>query len=135
MLKRFLVGLTLVLLVGGCSQNTVATPKVPSNIEDREWELVSFGVTKTLVPKNVTLLLIDGRYLGNAGCNDIGGEYAIYEEKITFKAGISTMMSCPDIDSEMRFLELMQKVDHYRIEGNSLILLHEGKSVLNFVEK
>lgn len=135
MIKRFLTGLSLILIVGGCSQSSVQPPRTPSVIEDREWELVSFEKPSMKIPKNATLLLMDGRYMGNAGCNSMGGEYHIEGEKISFKAGYSTMMRCAEIDLEMKVLGAMQTVDRYSVEGSRLTLMHKGVGVMHFREK
>jgi heat shock protein HslJ len=135
MIKRFLAGVSLMLIVAGCSQTPAQTPRISSVIEDREWELVGFEKTSMQIPKNATLLLIDGRYMGNAGCNSMGGEYQINADRISFNAGYSTKMSCADMDLEMKVLGLMQKVDQFNVDGSRLSLMHKGQVLMHFIEK
>lgn len=135
MIKRFLAGLTLILIVVGCSQTPAQPPRTSSVIEDREWELVSFETTSMQIPKNATLLLIDGRYMGNAGCNSMGGEYQINADRIHFNAGYSTKMSCADLDLEMKVLARMVKIDQFKVEENRLSLMHKGQVLMRFIEK
>ncbi len=135
MIKHFLTGLTLILIVAGCSQTPAQPPRTSSIIEDREWELVSFEKTNMAIPKNATLLLIDGRYMGNTGCNSMGGEYYINADKINFTAAYSTKMSCADMGLEMKVLGLMQKVDQFKVEESRLTLMHKGQGVMRFIEK
>lgn len=123
------------LIVAGCSQTPAQTPRISSVIEDREWELVGFEKTSMQISKNATLLLIDGRYMGNAGCNSMGGEYQINADTINFNAAYSTKMSCADINIEMKVLGLMQKVDQFSVEGSRLSLMHKGRVLMRFIEK
>lgn len=135
MIKHFLTGLTLILIVVGCSQTPAQTPRATSVIEDREWELTGFEKASMAIPKNATLLLIDGRYMGNSGCNSMGGQYQVDADRINFQAAYSTKMNCADIDLEMKILGLMFKVDQFRVEGGRLSLMHKGQVVMRFTEK
>jgi heat shock protein HslJ/uncharacterized lipoprotein NlpE involved in copper resistance len=64
----------------------------------------------------------EGRYSAFAGCNNMMGGFELKDEKslIKFTKGASTMMACPDMTTEQEFAEMLEKVDNYSINGNSL---------------
>lgn len=147
----FSSGLAISLLIGctGLSSETETVSKkvsaeierVSKKLEDREWKLISFGESRMAVSSRVTLLLKNGHYSGNAGCNAMSGKYTLRGDSLIFggkaglKGGISTMMACPDMALETKYHEAMEKVNRYKVESNRLILLHGDHSVLNFVAK
>ena len=138
MLKRILIGLTIVILGFGCSSKAPQTAEVDENspsIEKKAYKLVSFGKLRMAVPQKAKILLIDGKYAGNAGCNGMGGKYDLSGNKVKFHSGISTMMACPDMRSETKFRQLLESVDNYELNGKVMILKAGDQQVLNFMEQ
>jgi len=103
------------------------------SFENTKWKLESFGRTRMAVPKKAFLIFKDGKYSGSAGCNGMGGEYSISGDKLIIKAGFSTLMACADMRLETRFRQEMQKVQTYKIKGDTLDLMHNERSVLRFI--
>ena len=92
-----------------------------------KWKLVELNgkpVQNTSDSKKVMFIQLnkDNRYAAFAGCNNMMGSYEIKEDamRIKFTKGASTMMACPDMTTEQEFAEMLEKVDNYSINGNSL---------------
>jgi len=66
----------------------------------------------------------ENRYSAYAGCNNLMGGYELNEEllKIKFSKGASTLMACPDMETEQEFAEVLEKVDNYSIKGDQMTL-------------
>ena len=138
MLRRLVVGLFISLLALGCSANKpVVAEEIDENtptIEAKAYKLVSFGRTRMAVPKKGKILLKDGEYAGNAGCNGMGGKYDIDLKKqtIKFHPGFSTMMACPEMKLETKFRKYLNAVDNYEIDKDMMMLKVGDTAVLNF---
>lgn len=65
----------------------------------------------------------DKRVHGFSGCNVFGGGYAVHGQALEFGALAGTRRACPDNPLEDRLYRALERVEHYRIEGNWLILL------------
>jgi heat shock protein HslJ len=70
------------------------------------------------------------RFTGNAGCNQISGNYTLDKNDIHFNEVISTKMSCEDIAFENTFLDLLNKVDRFEQKGNDLLLKRRREVLL-----
>lgn len=70
------------------------------------------------------LLQLDGRFSASAGCNTLMGAYEIaMGTRIRFKPEMaSTMMACPDMETEQRFKEMLLAVNTVSLFGSSLSL-------------
>jgi heat shock protein HslJ len=74
---------------------------------------------------------VDGKVMGNSGCNRLSGTYKVEGNKITFGPMISTKMACPG-DGEQRFLTALNSVNGFRIENLKLYLLNGEAEALQF---
>ena len=74
----------------------------------------------------------DKRFAGNAGCNQINGNYTLDKNDISFTDVISTKMSCPDIEFETLFLESLGNVDRYEMENDDIVLKDGRRELLRF---
>lgn len=74
--------------------------------------------------------VVEKRFTGNGGCNQINGNYTIDKNDIHFTDVIATKMSCSDIAFENAFLSTLNTVDRYEMEGNSLRLKNKRETVL-----
>lgn len=73
--------------------------------------------------------VLEKRFTGNGGCNQVSGNYSLDKKNIRFGEVISTKMSCEDIAFENSFLSTLNSVDRYEVRGNDL-LLKRKKNVL-----
>ena len=74
---------------------------------------------------------VDGKVMGNSGCNQLSGSYKTDGDKITFGPMISTKMACPG-NGEQRFLTALHAANTFRIDGLKLILLDGSVEKLQF---
>jgi len=138
MYKKLLITLLSSSLFLGCSASSqmanleVVQQSRSQNLEGTTWKLASFGLNRMAVPKGATLVLKNGQYSGHGGCNGVGGDYTLNGEKLSFSAGFSTMMACPELDLEHKYMQVLTRVDSYKVEGDVLDLQAQGRSVLHF---
>lgn len=114
--------LSLGLLVS-CATTTPA-------IEDTEWRLVEIEGQPVSSGRSPTLRLVsaDPRVQGNAGCNQFSGPYTLDGQNLRFGALISTMMGCPLIELETRYLRALAGTRSWRVgEGNLELLDQSGR--------
>jgi heat shock protein HslJ len=106
-----------------------------------QWVLESYGPPGAETPVvGETPLTIefttDGQVSGNAGCNSFAGGYQVQEDKLLLGELVSTLVACTDttlMEQEVAYLDALQRVSDYRIEGDSLTLIYgEGEGTLNF---
>jgi len=123
----------------------VQAPEVPAApLTGTEWTLDSFSnpdsesVSSVIVGTTITAVFSpDGNVTGNAGCNSYGAGYQIDGAELIIEPPVSTKMYCGEpegiMDQENRYLNLLESVAGYQIDGNRLDLLDEaGASLLSY---
>ena len=97
-------------------------------IEGRKWLLVEVA-GQPYEPADAgrqAFLMLDGeetRASGNNSCNSFFGHYVIEAGlRIRFDRMGATMMACPDTSVEQAFMDALQRVDNYSVNGNQLSL-------------
>jgi len=75
----------------------------------------------------------EGRIAGHDGCNRLFGDIIGNQDSFRFGTLGSTMMACPEMESSVRFMELItgQAFD-YAFQQGQLVLTQEGKVRLKF---
>jgi heat shock protein HslJ len=64
-----------------------------------------------------------GNVEGFGGCNGFGGPFATKNEfNISFGTITSTMLACPELDTENELFNVLKTVDNYYITGDTLSL-------------
>ncbi len=104
--------------------------KVNTGILEKYWKLtelngkaVPAGPAFNKEP-HVMFKLKGSRVTGNGGCNSFSGTYELKNNnRITLSKLISTLMACPDMDTESLFLKALQMADTYDVRGDTLILI------------
>jgi len=108
-----------------------APPQDTSTAELQEtyWkltELMGKSIGPTPADKkemNIVFSKDGNKVTGFAGCNGFMGTYELKGPgQIKFNGIASTKMSCPDIDTEMSFLEALGTADNFTINGTQLSL-------------
>jgi heat shock protein HslJ len=112
----------------------------PAPLAGTEWTLESFSspggetVSSVIAGTTITAVFSDGNVGGNAGCNSYGAGYRIDGAELSIEPPISTKMYCGEpegvMEQENRYLNLLESVAGYRIDGNRLDLLDEGGATL-----
>jgi len=112
-------------------------------IENRRWRLIELDGRAVEAGDLQTepFLALDGdesRAYGNASCNSFSGGYAIKAgRRIEFDDNFAmTKMSCPGMDVEQRFMEVLQIVDNYSIGEDGAMTLNRARMapLARFVE-
>ena len=68
--------------------------------------------------------------------NNYFGNYKIFNDRITFSAGGTTMMMGPreEMEAESKYLQILPQISSYRIDGTDLILLTSDGKEYRFKE-
>lgn len=104
---------------------------------DGSWELIElFGNSDfegIYVEQNpfIVLSLEEGKINGNSGCNSFFGKFEISGSEIDVKELGSTKMYCSDVP-EAEFFDALEKVSSYKIKGELLEFIADGKTLLKF---
>lgn len=94
------------------------------------WQLVQLDGRAFEAEGEQFTVVFDGKggLSGEGACNRLMGSYetsATGALKIDRMA--STRMACPGMETEARFTQLLSEATHYRIDGDMLMLLHDGE--------
>ena len=128
---KYLFILSLAVIFGNCS---------PKLSPDAGWSRQRWILTEM---KGVPVQLSGGRkdaylsfetgekrFTGNAGCNQVNGNYSLDKNDIHFTEIITTKMSCEDIAFENTFLDLLKRVDRFEQKGSELLLKRKREVLL-----
>jgi heat shock protein HslJ len=133
MKAHFLIlSFSLALVSKKCDQ-----PTTTENLHTT-WSLITFKnySSKALSEKQAYLdLTKTTNASANMGCNQMGYDYKVKENSITFSNGIATEMYCQDMQLERDFCATIEKVTHFSFEKNWLILFTSIQEKLVFVKK
>ncbi|HEX7844784.1 MAG TPA: META domain-containing protein [Chitinophagaceae bacterium] len=78
----------------------------------------------------ISFTITEKRFSGNAGCNQMNGNYSLDKNDIRFTEVITTKMSCDDIEFENTFLATLAEVTGYEVDGTNLKLKKRRTTVL-----
>jgi putative lipoprotein len=112
----------------------------PASLENTAWKLIELGGTEVAPAnhENEAHLVLNSkthRVSGSGGCNRLTGNYEVKGDQLTFIQMSATMMACPEgMDTEKAFLDALNKVKGWKIEGKDLELLDgDARVVARFV--
>ena len=94
----------------------------------KKWKLVEMNgrkVANTAGEQDYFIQLDneENRMYGFAGCNNFFGTYELEEGlRVKFSQIGSTMMACPDMNTEKELFQILETVDNYRVYKNTLEL-------------
>ena len=74
-------------------------------------------------------------YNGFGGCNRIAGTYTISKSRVNFTPSAARAAGCPDVPFETTFLSLLNEVDKYDVNGNTMILKKGSKTMIKLERK
>lgn len=122
----------IVATLAGCkgSENLVAL------LKGHEWQLKSFTADGAVVANPEELPILEfsskSKMSGTAGCNNFFGTYATSNKgTITLVPGGVTMMACPDMEFEDRYMKALTEVKTYDVSKEELTLKDaKGKVVI-----
>lgn len=130
----------LIFMSCGCSQNRFNSEKATSKeirqkLNNTSWVLSRLDIqNRDFVPtenqKELILNFTDGRYGSNDGCNGLGGDFNVEDNKISFANGISTMRFCGDEMKHLIYSVPFGKVKSFKIKNNQLQLFDADKQLI-----
>ncbi len=111
------------------------------NLEGR-WTIVevSGDSVKTTNQAFMEFNLSEMKLHGNAGCNTFNSSITLDKDdisKIRIAPGMSTMMACPDLDTENKILKAIESVDYVKTnnKANEMLLTDKAGKVLFVLRK
>ena len=113
-------------------------PAQSTSFMDREWNLTQLGERASPLgnggkPVTLTLMSVENRASGNAGCNRYSGPYTLSGSQLTFGPAISTKMACAEgMDVETAYLSMLPNVTSYQATDSSLVLMGAGGELARF---
>lgn len=116
----------LLAVAAGCKTNDRSLPLLRA----QEWQMKSMVENDTTIknPSELPRLIFtdSSAIYGSAGCNRFFGTYRTDNRKLHIKTGGVTMMYCPDMPFEDRYLKALNEVADYTVSEKELKLI--GKS-------
>ena len=115
--------------ITGALANHYILSKTAFELYERYWKLVELNGKPVIVDSSFReepYLIFkeeNNRVVGNDGCNSLSGPFGLEGmNRITISKVAATLMACPDMNTAQQFMEVLQKADHYQIDGDMLTL-------------
>jgi uncharacterized lipoprotein NlpE involved in copper resistance len=99
-----------------------------SDIVERPWKLIELNgkeITTTIPSKKACFIMKieNNRVNGNGSCNSFSGTYTLQNgKKLKFSQFTSTMKACKNMKIETELFKLMNIVDNYSVDRDTLFL-------------
>ncbi|WP_299782127.1 copper resistance protein NlpE N-terminal domain-containing protein [uncultured Formosa sp.] len=136
--QTYFVGETVITLLdssgkkitGALTNNYTLKKQDANSLKNTPWKLVEiYGKPIDKVTKQPFLVLNteDNRISGNTSCNGFGGEYKLLEgNRITVSKIMHTMMACPNMEVENKYMKVLEVADNYTVV-NGVLNLNKGR--------
>ena len=105
------------------------------SIEEKYWKLATLYGNAVAPEKgdrkeaHIILKAEGNRLSGSGGCNTISGDYLLSKDNgIKFSKLVATQMECPVMDNEGHLMKILEMVDGYTLNGDTLEI-HKAKMV------
>ncbi|MEG1622743.1 MAG: META domain-containing protein [Alistipes sp.] len=125
-----LCALTFVWIAGGCCKCRTYQQRTQKPLMGTAWQLVQLK-GQTITPSEETYTLLfgeDGRLSGKGACNRIMAAYQVGEKcALTISSAATTRMACPGMEQEAAFIQALEGITHYEMDGPMLMLLAHGE--------
>lgn len=130
--------LVILWLGAGCTVQKNDLASEVESIKDAYWSLISLEGQDVQRPQNTNTAYIrfeekDNDVYGFTGCNKFFGKYEANDKNVVLSELGTTRMACPDMEQENKFMEVLGRVDSYRLSSNMLTLYARGKAVATFM--
>ncbi len=137
-LKESVLLLTTLATMAACG--TKKSAQVTGMIPEGKWRITA--VNGEALPdsmENQPFLSFDHaqqRMHGNSGCNIVNASYTQEKAgKLAFGGMMSTMMACPDIETERRILSALEQVASFGLAGKGYELRDKAGNAVIRLEK
>ena len=144
MFKQSNFFLTILILILGLALNSFSSTKgleTASNnqvLKNTKWELKSLNKKDIKKVEKVAIINFEkeNKVFGKLGCNSFFGKVDIKPNNINISKVGSTMMMCSDMSVERDYMEVLNTVTTYKIDGNSLIFFDKNnKEIARFIKR
>lgn len=129
----------LVAVLVGCCNCRAVQKKNQKPLEGTEWQLVQLG-GESIQPVEgkytIQFFAEENRFAGVGECNHLTATYSTNEKRdlVLENAGMTRMM-CPNQEAEDRFVEMLNKVTRYDMDGQMMMLFAENDLLAVFQAK
>lgn len=129
----------LVAVLVGCCNCRAVQKKNQKPLEGTEWQLVQLG-GESIQPVEgkytIQFFAEENRFAGVGECNHLTATYSTNEKRdlVLENAGMTRMM-CPNQEAEDRFIEMLNKVTRYDMDGQMMMLFAENDLLAVFQAK
>ena len=114
------------------------TTKPDVTLTNTYWKLMSLAGEQVTVGEGQRepsiLLRRDNQWVsGYSGCNVLKGNYQQDEQQLSFEQMATTMMACPDMETERTFLDALNATASWKVQGERLELFDaSGRRLATF---
>ena len=135
--------LLLMAILPSCSTSNKPTAKAadPKSLEG-EWVMdfisgprIAFDGLYPDAKPSIAFNVAEGRVSGNTSCNSFNGKLNATGNKISFADPMGMTKRFCDGGGETTFLEVIKKVDNWKVDGNNLFLRMGDVDMMRFVKK
>ena len=129
----------LVAVLVGCCNCRAVQKKNQKPLEGTEWQLVQLG-GESIQPVEgkytIQFFAEENRFAGVGECNHLTATYSTNEKRdlVLENAGMTRMM-CPNQEAEDRFVEMLNKVTRYDMDGAMMMLFADKELLAVFQAK
>lgn len=116
--------------ITGAMAESYRLPMVSEGLFGKTWKLIELNGIAYYTAKlkhQVPFFILnesEQRFAANAGCNNIMGQFELDQDSLSlrFLQVASTLMACPDMKLEAEFVKMIEAVDSYSLNGDTLTL-------------
>lgn len=147
-IRKCCLVICLVALCLSCKMFSSKTEKTKQSEEKldlytTQWQLLKIGAIKPKLIREEKYLTItfdkeNSYFSGFSGCNKYFGNYALKNTNHLSISNVNaTKMACPenDMSIEEKYLPMLQRVDNYTINKDTLFLKQSERVLLTFIAK
>ncbi len=133
-MKRVFAAAVLLLAMTACG----GSQKKALSLEGTLWKLSEMkGIPVTAIDAEADFFTLqfnpaDTMVSGRTNCNRFFGRYVVKDSQLTFENMGMTRMACPDMAYEEAFVQMLNGVDRYAVEGKELKLYGEDRPLATF---
>lgn len=138
MTRFFTASFFLIILFSSCTaiRNTSNTTPATEPLFLSKWTLSELNGKPVDADPKPYMIFTAGdvfRVSGYAGCNLMSGTFTLSgADSIDFGVITSTMMACPDYDTEQSFLNILSMATNWYINNGVLILMSDATTLAKF---
>ena len=113
--------------------------RTESPIKNKRWKLLEMDGEKIEITEafkgepHIILSLQTNKIHGSGGCNRFGGTYSLDGDRLTFGDIAFTKIYCEGVmEVENPYMRALTTVNGFRVNGDAMWLLRDGKQIMKF---